>query len=707
MAENDLIIIDITDREYIKLDVASKLVEIKGDGKLIVQNPSQKSRLWNLALDIKENINTSVPSKDLNPGTINPGQDFFQDYDIQNLKEPILKVVELFDTERNTGDILNNVILYNFKNECNLKLILTNSIDVPIVDIKLIREMPEFLQEIEIKTAPIGKAELKEEGGKRILSWEIDSLAAGDSMALEVESTINIQDKSDQSLGSLKINYLANNKKLTMFDPEIIGLTDSMSGIDRDESSSPGKWDCNVEFINDSEFQVKLEEVKVTQKITTGTETVVSQTPALTINPQGTWDHDFQLEAKDVPELESEIKFTPLFKVIPRIIGEINKESTIYHVLAAEIHKEISPPEVGAYANTDMKIDNTITNTGTASIELLKIFDDIPPDFIPPKLEQITITLKNPEGSIEIQERAEFIKNIDIEPNDQSPDSKHKINIKLHNLEKQLPPNSKLIVSYPLLAKNPKPEEIYKTPVQIKGNTPAKGLYFVISPPEEPEIKIKYIQRKLKTLKSIKPGVTEGDFSISVRIQNKGDVELENIIVKDKIPIGFSLSNFTPPASTTHKVVPLGDESELQVSFPELKAKESITINYDCSGSGDYPRSEPQVIVKGRGDSGSASASTDSTASPEISSASGLSQAKLIEINEMFANIIKKAESGINCMQLGNALDEMVDPLPQGPILHKFTQFIREVKDMNDKMVVGSTRDDIMTKLNDFKGKYL
>ena len=99
---------------------------------------------------------------------------------------------------------------------------------------------------------------------------------------------------------------------------------------------------------------------------------------------------------------------------------------------------------------------------------------------------------------------------------------------------------------------------LYKTPVIIEINSPLEGNLYVKTPDVEPEIKVKYVKRKLKTLKSIKPGISEGEFSISVRLQNKGSVELENIIVKDKIPKGFDLTNISVK---DYEIVKIGEES--------------------------------------------------------------------------------------------------------------------------------------------------
>jgi len=163
---NNLIIIDITDVEKTLIDGLMTQKEIGGTGKLIIKNPSQKSRLWNLTCDLKEIVNTSVDAKVLNVGALNFGQEFARDYKIQNLKEPCLKIVEIFDTEREIADKVNNVFLFQRENKCNLKLTCENTLSLPISDIKVRREMPEILQNVEIKAPNSGIAQLIEDDGK-------------------------------------------------------------------------------------------------------------------------------------------------------------------------------------------------------------------------------------------------------------------------------------------------------------------------------------------------------------------------------------------------------------------------------------------------------------------------------------------------------------------------------------------------------------
>ncbi|MFX1375890.1 MAG: hypothetical protein ACFFA0_08780 [Promethearchaeota archaeon] len=702
MSEN-LVIIDLTERENIILDGSQNLKEIKGSGTLKVKNPSQRSRLWNFNCDIKENVNTSIESKDITVGTLNPGQEFIKEYEIKELKNSTLKVEEIFDTDKSDSGKVNNAFLFKMDNKCSLKLILTNPLNLPILEIKVKRDMPAFIQEIEMRNPSKGEANLKEEDGKRIIAWDLTSLDAENSAELEIFFTVNMKELTPQELGVLTVDYLINNYKLTMINPEVRGLTDSMSGIDRDEGSQPGIWDCNVEFINESGFQVRLEDVKVSQTITTGAETVVSQTPDKVLNPDESWDFDFQVEAKDVPELSSEIGFTPLFVVIPRVIGVIVKESTIYDVLSATIDKTINPPEVDAYANTDMSITNTVVNDGSSSIDKFFLLDEIPLDFIPPLVKEIKIML----GDIDISSREEFIQKILLDPSDQDFSHKHQIFVELVNLSDEFLPGKQMLISYPLLARNPRPptETKYMTPVKIDINSPVEGKSFIRSPDEEPELKVKYVKRKLKTLKSIKPGLSEGEFSIGVRIQNKGDVELENVLVKDIIPTGFSLTEFTPPAGATHEVVQVGDLSELHIKVPEINGGSSVSINYNCSGSGDYPRSEPVILVLGRG-GGESSSSSDTSHTNAESQKAHVADSQAGKIHDTFIEIYKAVDRAPTGEVLGNILERRRDEFPPGPILHQLLAFAKEMKALGEKIIVGSLRDEVMAKLQDFKSKY-
>lgn len=336
----DLIVVDITEYEKIRLNSKSESVDIKGDGIIIIKNPSKKSKLWNLNCDLKETVNTSIERRHLEVGTLNPTQEFTEEYEIHKLKRPSLEVIEIFDSDIKNEQHPNNAFLFNSDNRGRLKIILTNPLDIPMSNIKVHKNIPPFFQELEVIKPTNGNAGLLEEAGSKFLIWDVFTLEPKQKIELIVNYNINPFDTNEKPLGELNVTYSVNNHKLTLINPEVSGLTNSMSEIGREEGIESGIWDCSVEFVNESEFQIRLEEVKVSHRRSTGTEIVVSQTPRKLLNPEQLWNFRFKIESKSVPELISTIDFTPLFVVITRVIGEINKDALVYHVFSAPIEKD-------------------------------------------------------------------------------------------------------------------------------------------------------------------------------------------------------------------------------------------------------------------------------------------------------------------------------------------------------------------------------
>lgn len=364
-----------------------------------------------------------------------------------------------------------------------------------------------------------------------------------------------------------------------------------------------------------------------------------------------------------------------------------------------ELKKLISPPEIEAYTKTNMKIKIILSNQEIAKINNIEIFERLPKDFVPPQIEEINLIIENPDGEIKVHEREELIEKMTIEPHDQDPDNSHDVLVKLNNLAKFFVPNSKLIMTYDFLAKNPKPEVKYNTPLEIRGNISIPGKFFVISPPEEPVIKIKYVKRKLKTLKSIRSGKLAGEVEITIRVQNKGAAGLKNIEVIDRIPSGFKLKIYK--GELKYKIKSVNNESEIVFLINELKGKESVIIKFTCSGEGDYLfTGYPVVIMRG---------SRESEIKKEITSrqvVSQVSKRKEKELYEIFLKIDKKINRGINARQLGETLENFRDDLPSGPILHQFMRFARELIRKGDKRIIDAFEEEIRNKIKNFKAKY-
>ncbi len=712
--KNLLIVIDITEKENAVLNDLGNVKEISGNGKLIIKNPSDKSRLWNITCDLKETVKTSFSAREIKIDTLDPLKDFSSDYTISNIKEPLLTIAEKFDTLSDFSDRENNTFLFAQDTKCQLKIHLTNQISGDIINIKLIKEIPSILKDIELVPPNNGTASMKEEEGSNKIFWELNSLGVGQSAELVVNCIGLANSVEMQPLGEIRATYLVNNRILTMIDPDIVAITDSMSGVTRDEGSKPGVWDCNVEFINESEFQIKLNDVRVEHNIITGKEIVVAQAPGKILNRDQAWDYDFIVESKEVPQLEPSFEFTTLFTAIKRVEGTIYKEPLYYPVLRAEVSKEIKPNEVGAYANTEMEIVNTIFNKGSAQIDKLLITDEITEDFEPPDLNLIKLFAKT-GGELKEIFGNEYVKVFQITPDDKDLTKSHRIEIELFNMANDLSSDSTLEISYPIIARNPKPDKSYQIPITVQLNTKIEGKPYIIAPSETPEIKIKYIARKFKTLKSIKPGSAAGEFIVSIQLQNQGNVELENILIKDKIPVNFELISFSP-MELKYELNKIENESELVVRIVELKADTVLKIEYQCSGIGEYPRYEPVVIVEGRKDNISKPEEktepiVSSTPESSIGSfAESLSFSIKSQIIDEIINLEKKITPGLKSVDVANMIEKLRDFIANiarvGPFIHEIGQIAREFKDLGEKTIVGESHDKITKKIKEWKVKF-
>jgi hypothetical protein len=139
----------------------------------------------------------------------------------------------------------------------------------------------------------------------------------------------------------------------------------------------------------------------------------------------------------------------------------------------------------------------------------------------------------------------------------------------------------------------------------------------------------------------------------------------------------------------------------------ELAGNDTLIINYTCTGTGDYPRSEPQVIVRGRGGA-AVKVGPTSEGSKEAQPAVELSHQKSSELLELFTKIYKKLDSAIPVSEFSTYLDGLTDDMPPGPARHSLSRFIRDLKAMPDqaKMIVGGIYNDIKAKLKDFESNY-
>ncbi|MCP4763684.1 MAG: hypothetical protein GY870_18075 [archaeon] len=702
MTENQIkkIKIDISEREIVTLDNQGGVQKITGNATLNVINSSEKNRLWNLKLKLDNtDVYTNLP-KEANNESLEPKNNWEIPFDLLNQKEPILKLTEIIDTSKNEEGI-NEHFYLNTTDTITITIKVQNITEKSIQDIELKKQIPLYLKNLSIIKSE-GNPELDVQS--KSLIWKIPNLDPNSSNSIVIEGITEITDSTEKTGNIIDVTYKSIDNLCSGINPHITALTNNMSGIDQEEDGSvPGKWNCELEVENESDFELTLLKSQIDHKITTGEETIVNLEPNAIINPNNSWSHSFSVEGSpSVPQLTSKIDITANYTVFKEIFGKINQLAKKFTVLETSIVKNITPPTVKANANTDIKITNTIENKGTAKIDKILLKDVIPKDFEPPTVEKINLAIFSGNGD-KIANLTNENAPISIVPDDIDITKEHNIEVNFFSLENMFIPGNKIVMEYPIIARNPQPNIKYETPITINSNTLPVGAGYMDKPDILPIIGIQYVQRKVKTMKSISPAGKEGAFAVSIKISNKGGVELENISVIEEIPSGFSVGEYQPSdLKPEYREEGAGAVVTWQIS--RLDAGQSIKLKYTSEGTGEFPRTEPRVIIAESESIKSSSADLQGSVTTDSSSSKSKTSAP---VHEILDDLKRKIEKVVPSEKAADLLEEAKDQLltigRASPALHEIGVVARDLRKVGSKMLVGSELEKILAKLNEWK----
>ncbi len=120
--------------------------------------------------------------------------------------------------------------------------------------------------------------------------------------------------------------------------------------------------------------------------------------------------------------------------------------------------------------------------------------------------------------------------------------------------------------------------------IPAPGETPLEITY------EGVEVPVAHIRRKFRKGKEIK-NLSEGNYEISVFVENTSEFDLKYVNVIDKVPLNFRAKDFAPAEPL---IVTLEDQDILTWNIPIIKPGQGWSQTYRISGEGVYTASEAQ-----------------------------------------------------------------------------------------------------------------
>ncbi|MFX1450052.1 MAG: hypothetical protein ACFFCM_04355 [Promethearchaeota archaeon] len=580
------IIIDFTEKIETDLSGKGDLESISMIGLVSVKNPSSSHRIWNSSV-LLEGINSvSLTENEIKTGEINAGDTKTFEYKLNTtevVQKPLIELSETIDTYYEKGEEVNWNYVLNHRMPTNFSIKLSNNATSQ-AKVNLIKNIPDYFDTPHIDTPSAGVTEYKESAHE--VHWTEITIPAGDSVILNIRLGATPDNTDLHESGKIEVEYEIQNVIRSSLNGKILGLSDNLFAIDNEEVSQ-NNWACSVEFQNLSDFQVVLNNAKVSQIKEATKEIVLEENPEIKLNPQVSWTKDFNVASVGIPKFSKTNTFSVLYEVKKKIIGKIIKKTDDIPVAAIKCEKILEPDTVNAHAKTNMQVKSRTKNMGTAALFEIKVEDTIPASFKPPSLDLIRTLVRGTElrqGVI-----------LEMSPNDEDPAVQHMLTVSIPNLSNitnPLNPGDELSVEYPIIGWDPSPGD-YPCPLTSELNVIPQGPSVKAGVPEI-KITAKTVRRKYRAYKSVTPGAEEGQYVIPIVFANKGEVPVEKVTIKDLIP-----SNFTFISSQPEELKPETTDVEggikITWKLSDITPGQQIEVKYTIKGTGEYESQDPEI----------------------------------------------------------------------------------------------------------------
>ena len=152
-------------------------------------------------------------------------------------------------------------------------------------------------------------------------------------------------------------------------------------------------------------------------------------------------------------------------------------------------------------------------------------------------------------------------------------------------------PESIIEFEYPIHCVNPVKEATFESEIIYFANTfpLSQELEFR---PEVPIIEALHLRRKFRIGKEVVPIGALGKYQIILTLENIGTAPLQNVVLMDKVPDNFEYGSYSGGKPQITDEV---GEDTLKWTIDLLNADEKLEITYEISGTGEYSPSDAQL----------------------------------------------------------------------------------------------------------------
>ena len=549
--DGDAVICRIREKELTVIDSEGIIESRVVDGSVEILNPSVVDRIWGVSLHLDGTGSTSMDEEAIKLREIQPDSSHLTSYTAD--PEPLLSIREIIDSEPVRDEVPSNSLPYtNEPHPVKVKIEIENVGSDPLIDIEIVRSIPP-----EWEFSPDLGYSVSEDA----LIWKIPRLDISEVKSLDLEPIISIS--STQSIGSGEISatYKSPGLLSTLVPISLRASTRHVSYVTATEGERPGEWGCVCSFENASSFSLTMEAASM--------EVVGREEPLLSVSgmkevvrPMAKW------ESQSVPYTSNERpRFTQKIQssVAPVIdigsVGSLILRSKSLPIVDARVEKGYAKSRIRSYTEDVVQTKIKVENVGSATINLLRMVDDLPPIFEKVKLSDI---------SVEIGSRAVDTENMRLDIVDGRSLTVEEISGDGHTIQLligttspvALQPGEVLTINYPAITSDPSATGMpIGSPCRGDLSSERHGPVITRECVKIPAISVITQRREVRTGKSIFPGPELGQHEIRLLFTNTSDTPLEDVTILDSIGLKFEMLS-SEVSVTTGRTIEVNHSSE-------------------------------------------------------------------------------------------------------------------------------------------------
>ena len=428
------------------------------------------------------------------------------------------------------------------------------------------------------------------------MTWSVGSLGPGEKQVLAIEGEILVTSTSTIKAGSAEATYEADSTLSSLAFRDLDAFCRGFTYMRVREDERPDNWICQTIFENRSSFAVDLVKLQVRMK---GSDDLLFDVSDVKedVHPQGKWESEERtVMATAEPDFTYDLSYTVLPRATRKTEGTLKLEESTFTVVDAEISKTYSNDTLRSFRQQGLEANLVVKNTGSATINLMRITDDIPGLFDAPDMDSMTISVNGKELADD-QWKGELSAGITLEKEHRSPDSDgHTMTLTVGTKGPiGLKPGKSMEVSYKLNAPDPSPaNERVDAPARFQFSSEQFGPVCVRDAPEAPSVRVSHLRRNFSAGKQAIPMGGKGRYEVLILFENNGDTALQDVFIRDVIPSNFEIKDW--------HVRGAGGEKRSDVEMTTNQTEDGVEITWKVPVVAKGERLDVSFEIKGEGE---------------------------------------------------------------------------------------------------------